>query len=387
MKLSGLIFLFVFFLVYGSMNFYFRGKLLSSGMVDVSLSPWLSAFFAIMTLSLFLFAMFGKALPARVSYVLGVVVFFWAAVMMQFLAWSFLFRTLRYVGQPVLELLGAGWRFPEGGRIDFLLPLAITLGASAYGFWEATQVRTVVYEIRSEKIPPGLPGVRIVQISDLHLGMFENRRRLERVLTRVEAASPDILVSTGDLTDVLTQDREWLIERLKRVNPPLGKFAVTGNHEIYAGLADSVAFLQKAGFRIIQGSAVQLTPFFGLAGVDDDAAAAMELSLAPDEASILSQLSERGFRVFLKHTPRISPDTLGRFDLQLSGHTHGGQIFPFFLVPLLVYEFRIGLTDLGSGSRLLLSRGAGTWGPPIRVFAPPEVCVIDILPPGPSSPP
>jgi len=320
------------------------------------------------------------ALPVLWRYILGTIAFYWIATMMQFLSWSLLFRVLRRVVPPVLGFLGNPWQFPEGGHAEFLIPLVITLGATAYGFLEAKRVRAIRYEIRSDKIPPTQSRFRIVQISDLHLGMLENRLRLERVLARVEEANPDLVVSTGDLIDVHLQDREWLVDRLKRVSPPLGKFAVTGNHEVYAGLDGAVAFLQDAGFMPLQGTAVQVTPFFGLAGVDDDDAVAMEMIPEPDEVGILSHLSEQGFRLFLKHTPKVSPKVLGRFDLQLSGHTHGGQVFPLFLVPLLVYGFRIGLTDLGSGSRLLLSRGAGTWGPPIRVFAPPEVCVIDILP-------
>lgn len=370
----------MFLLVYASLNYYFWGELMSSGMVGSAHATWITAFFTLMTLSPLLISMSWKALPVMARYILGTVAFYWTATMMQFLAWSLMLQVLRHISQTALGLLGSGWRFPEGRHADFLIPLAVTLGATVYGFWEATRIRAVGYEIRSGKIPPGLPRVRIVQMSDLHLGMLENRWRLERILARVEAADPDLVVSTGDLTDVHIQDREWLVERLKRLSPPLGTFAVTGNHEVYAGLTGAVEFLREAGFTPLQGTAVQVTPSLGLAGVDDDDAVAMELIPEPNEVEILSRLSDKGFRLFLKHTPKVAPRTLGLFDLQLSGHTHGGQVFPLFLVPLLIYGFRIGLTDLGKGSQLLLSRGAGTWGPPIRVFAPPEVCVIDILP-------
>jgi hypothetical protein len=380
-----LILLVTFLLVYASINYYFWGELLSSGLMGIRSASLVSAFFALMSMSPLLVSFSWGALPVLVRYVLATGAFYWTAIMMQFLFWSLLFRGLRRGGQPVLDLLGARWRIPEGRHLDLLFPLAITLAATMYGFWEASRIRTVVYELRSDKLLPAMPRFRIVQISDLHLGMLENRWRLERILLEVEKACPDLVVSTGDLTDVHLQDREWLIERFQRVTPPHGKFAVTGNHEVYAGLADAVLFLQEAGFQPLQGTAVQVTPFLGLAGVDDDEAFIMEMIPEPDEVEILSSLSPRGFRVFLKHTPRVSARTLGRFDLQLSGHTHGGQVFPLFLIPLVVYGFGIGLTDLGQGSQLLLSRGAGTWGPPIRVFAPPEICVIDILPSAPES--
>ncbi|NLI78305.1 MAG: metallophosphoesterase, partial [Candidatus Riflebacteria bacterium] len=316
-----------------------------------------------------------------VRYVVGTVAFYWTATMMQFLFWSMVFKAVRAIGHPVLEGLGVSWHLPEGGVADFLYPLAFTLLITVYGFWEASRIQVVAWEIRSGKIPQGVSRVRIVQVSDLHLGMLENRWRLERVLAKAEGARPDLLVSTGDLTDVHLQDREWLAERWRRVTPPLGKYAVTGNHEVYAGLPDAVAFLEEAGFRPLQEAAVQVTPFLGLAGVDDDDAVGMGLISQPDEGEILSRLSDQGFRLFLKHTPKVDPRSLGRFDLQLSGHTHGGQVFPLVLIPFLVYGFWTGLNDLGGGSHLLVTRGAGTWGPPIRVFAPPEVCVIDLLPP------
>ncbi|MBF0544808.1 MAG: metallophosphoesterase [Candidatus Riflebacteria bacterium] len=370
----------MFLLVYTAINYYFSVALIVSGLVHVPFTRWVSFFFVVMTLSPLLVSGSWGALPVMVRYVVGTIAFYWTATMMQFLFWSLMFKAFRAVGQAVLNLLDVSWRLPEGGYADFAYPLTITFAITAYGFWEATQIKVVEYEIRSEKVPQGLPRFRIVQMSDLHLGMLENRWRLERVLTKVEGVKPDLVVSTGDLTDVHLQDREWLVERLKRLTPPFGKFAVTGNHEVYEGLTSAVTFLKEAGFQPLQGAAVQVTAFLGLAGVDDDDAVGMGLIPEPDEVDILSRLSAQGFRLFLKHTPKVDPRTLGRFDLQLSGHTHGGQIFPLILVQFLVYGFGIGLNDLGKGSRLLLNRGAGTWGPPIRVLAPPEVCVIDLLP-------
>jgi hypothetical protein len=374
----------MFLLVYASLNYYFSVELLSSGLVEVPFARWVSWFFALMTLSPLLVSGSWGTLPIMIRYVVGTVAFYWTATMMQFMAWSLMFQFLRRGCQPLLRLFGSVVHIPQDGRSDFLIPLAITVGATVYGFWEASQIRTVKYEIRNSKIPPTLPRFRLVQISDLHLGMLENRWRLERVLARVAEAGPDLVVSTGDLIDVHLQDREWLVERLKRVSPPFGKFAVTGNHEVYAGLSRSVEFLRESGFILLPGADVQLTPFLGLAGVDDDDAVRMEGTAEADEIGLLSRLSTQGFRLFLKHTPKVAAATLGRFDLQLSGHTHGGQIFPLFLVQWLVYGFKTGLTDLGQDSRLLVNAGAGTWGPPIRVFAPPEICVIDLLPLDPS---
>ncbi len=185
---------------------------------------------------------------------------------------------------------------------------------------------------------------------------------------------------------------DGLAGMLADVQAPLGKFAVLGNHEFYAGLSQSLAFHAAAGFTMLRQEHVAVTPQLILAGVDDPAGTHLSGSQEPDESNALPALERRSatqaaaaadprpFVILLKHRPDVHPSSLGRFDLQLSGHTHGGQIFPFHIVHRLIYKYHPGLTDLGGGSKLYLSRGAGTWGPPMRLFAPPEVTIIKLLP-------
>ncbi len=138
-------------------------------------------------------------------------------------------------------------------------------------------------------------------------------------------------------------------------------------------------FMEKAGFRVIRNEAVSVGKNLTIAGVDDPALRLRNPSLSIDEKGILSSISHDRFVLLLKHRPVVVKENLGTFDLQLSGHVHKGQIFPFNLVTHLFYPVKMGYSRYPSGSSLYVSMGAGTWGPPIRLLAPPEVTIIELV--------
>lgn len=260
--------------------------------------------------------------------------------------------------------------------VAFYLCLFLSLSLTVYGYIDALNIRTERIEIKSNKI--NRP-VRIVQISDVHIGLIIKGERLKRIINKVKEAKPDILVSTGDLVDGQTDRLDGLSELFQEINPPYGKYAITGNHEFYAGLDQALSFAEKAGFKILRGEALYLPELnLSIAGVDDPAGKGFGLYRDIDEERLLAGLKPDSFILFLKHRPIVKKSSIGLFDLQLSGHTHKGQIFPFSILTGLYYQKDSGcLKDL-NGCYLYVSRGSGTWGPPVRVFAPPEVTVIEI---------
>jgi predicted MPP superfamily phosphohydrolase len=258
-----------------------------------------------------------------------------------------------------------------------VLGLALGLWATAEAWW----IRLEHLEITTAKLPSHLHQLKVAQISDLHLGLIVGERRLERVLALIREAKPDLLVCTGDLVDAQMDHLNHLASLLDRVKPPLGKFAVLGNHECYAGIDQSERFLRLAGFTILRGTRNLPGDLFAVVGVDDPAALYRQPSaLTPDEqeAEALAAPGLRPFTLLLKHRPSVRAESLGRFDLQLSGHTHKGQIFPFTLVTRLWFPRQDGFYRLEGGSLLYVSRGTGTWGPPMRFLAPPEVTLITV---------
>jgi predicted MPP superfamily phosphohydrolase len=255
------------------------------------------------------------------------------------------------------------------------------LGIMAYGAFEAYHLRIEKIALTTTKLPAKVQSIRIVQISDLHLGLMYYPGRIEPVLNAIETLKPDVLVSTGDLVDGDTASAASLAAQLHALKAPLGKFAVTGNHEFYMGLERSQPFIEKAGFQLLRNQSVKAGRHLAIAGVDDPAGdAAVDLS----EAKLGAATSPKRFSILLKHRPTLSHTGPIGFDLQLSGHTHQGQIFPFNLLVALSYPLHCGLHRLEgpNPANLYVSRGAGTWGPPIRLLAPPEITVIDLIPGG-----
>jgi uncharacterized protein len=316
---------------------------------------------------------YGMDLPARFVAYLG---YLWMGFFFLFLSASLALDLFR----GILAAAGWFWRFDVVLPERQLLSLSIicALAASLYGFFEARRIRVERVTLQSPKLPKEVGRVRIVQISDVHLGIMVSKEGLKRILDQVNALKPDLLLCTGDLVDGQMDGLRGRDQELSELRPPLGKFAVLGNHEVFAGVAASVSFTRQSGFQLLRGEAVPVADFLTVAGVDDPSLQRGEGDAT--EHALLASLPRDRFTILLKHRPKVDPGSRGLFDLQLSGHVHKGQIFPFNLITHLFYPVKMGLSGDGSGSRLYVSRGSGTWGPPIRVLAPPEVTVIDLLP-------
>jgi predicted MPP superfamily phosphohydrolase len=261
----------------------------------------------------------------------------------------------------------------------FLVPIILSGGFVIYGFFEAADIRTERITIETSKLPQEIGRFTIVQISDIHLGIIVGEGRLKKILEIVKREEPDLLVSTGDLVDGEMCNLTGVVNMLREIEPPYGKFAVTGNHEFYAGLDKALAFTENAGFTILRQEAAEVRGFLNVVGVDDGEARRFGSAGEVTEKELLSQVPQENFTIFLKHRPNLNQVSLGLFDLQLSGHAHKGQIFPFALITEAIYPTDEGCLKLEDGSYLCVSKGAGTWGPPIRFLAPPDVLVIELV--------
>ncbi len=263
-------------------------------------------------------------------------------------------------------------------RQAFLFAAFLSFGITIYGYLEAQAVRLEKIVIPTSKLPPSIKSFRIVQISDVHLGLIIREQRLEKIIREIEMAQPDLLVSTGDLVDGQMDGMTSLSDMLGKVHTPFGKIAVTGNHEWYAGAKNSLDFTRQAGFSVLQGELLDVSGIITVAGVDDPAGARFK-SGKINEEELLKKAPNGRFVLLVKHRPVAAKQSVGFFDLQLSGHIHKGQIYPFGLVTKLFYPVKTGLSWIFDTCFLYVSRGTGTWGPPIRFLAPPEVTVIDLV--------
>lgn len=280
----------------------------------------------------------------------------------------------------IVNLICCKTRIRISAKTLFLSAATYTFIIGIYGYYEARNVITEHLTIKSLKIPARVERIRIVQISDVHLGQVVRESRIKTIVDLITAASPDILVSTGDLVDGHQKHFSGLERLFLEIKPKLGKYAVLGNHEYYAGIVDSEEFMRTAGFKLLKNQTFELGGLISITGVDDSRNKAAQSTNATIEAKLLKYAAKSGFRLLLKHRPIVETSSADSFDLQLSGHVHKGQIFPFNLLTWLSFPVRTGLTIMEDGSSLYVSRGTGVWGPPIRFLAPPEITIIDLLP-------
>ena len=253
----------------------------------------------------------------------------------------------------------------------------LVIGIAVYGAWSARQINLERISLVSAKLPRA---VRMVQIADLHLGLLSDVRHVQQIVAAVNSLQPDIIVSTGDLVDMQMDHMPDLLKAISQLHARLGKYAVYGNHEYLAGIEASREFITSAGFTLLSDDGVTPESVLNIVGVDDPIVKRKGEHATLSESALLKQYANGQFTLLLKHQPRLDAQSKGLFDLQLSGHVHGGQIFPFGVLTWLAYRTSMGLSAAGAGAWLYVSRGAGTWGPPMRVLAPPEITVFDLLP-------
>jgi len=359
-----IMFLLVFLTLYGGLNFYVYHTI-ASGLGHHSWPA--AAVLGFLVFSPFLLRLFEKRQNTRIATALAWLAYNWMGIAFLFAC----FALLCDVGQLV---------FPRIADAEALVgTTGLTVMASLYGFYESRHVGINKLSVRSPKLEnDGAGPFRIVQISDLHLGYGTLPGHIRKILDQVRTLNPDLVVSTGDLFDSNLENLDEFAQLLKSVHPPKGKIAVTGNHEAYAGLPQALDLTERSGFRALRSAAEEVAPHLFVAGVDDPEALEGE-SREAAEKKALRQVPEGAFAILLKHRPDITASTIDQFDLQLSGHTHGGQIFPFIFLTRLQYRAKHGLSKVADETFLYLSHGTGTWGPQIRLFAPPEITVFDFF--------
>jgi len=258
--------------------------------------------------------------------------------------------------------------------------VALALLATAIGLANARRTAQVVrVDVKLAPLPAGLQGFRIVQISDIHVGPTIKSAYLDAIVDRVNALQPDVVAITGDLVDGSVAELAEHVAPLARLRARHGTFFVTGNHEYYSGVHGWVAELQRLGIRVLHNEHVVLRhegAQLVLAGVPDVSGHRYDAAHRSDPAEALRGAPADAVKVLLAHQPRsAAAASAAGFDLQLSGHTHGGQFFPWSLFVPLQQPFTAGLHQLG-GMAVYVSRGTGYWGPPKRIGAPSEISEI-----------
>ncbi|MGW0464234.1 metallophosphoesterase [Streptomyces sp. NPDC003027] len=249
-----------------------------------------------------------------------------------------------------------------------------TVGNGAYGVLRGPRVKRVTVPLA--RIPRAAHGYRIAVVSDVHLGPILGRAHTQRIVDAVNATQPDLIAVVGDLVDGTVENLGSAAEPLARLRARHGSFFVTGNHEYFSGADAWVDHVRELGLRPLRNERVEIGAGFDLAGVDDIAGESE--GQGPDFVSALGDRDRAKAAVLLAHQPIVVHDAVRHgVDLQLSGHTHGGQLWPGNVLAELANPTVAGLERYGD-TQLYVSRGAGAWGPPVRVGAPSDITLVQL---------
>lgn len=329
----------------------------------------------------------GRALDRPWAKVVSTVVFVWVGLSVILFFLLLAFEVVRGL-VPILHVLAADPLSPNRriflSRVITCTVSVLGLGIAGLGAANALgEIAVRRVRVPLSRLPKALSGTRIVQLTDLHIGPTLGKRWLEHVVERVNALDADLVVITGDLVDGSVHELGEDVAPIGKLKAKAGIFFVTGNHEYYSGADAWIAELTRLGIRVLRNERVSVgagAKSFDLAGVDDFSAHRFGGGHGADLARALSGRDPSRVLVLLAHQPKqvFEAANLG-VDLQLSGHTHGGQIFPWGLFVRIDQPYVAGLA-LHGGTQIYVSRGTGFWGPPMRVAAPSEISVIELWP-------
>lgn len=385
MPLSRIVlFLLIVGLILGSVHYYVWTRLVRGPRWP---SPWptvLTAFFAIAFVSIFV-GFLSQKQSRTIAGPIAWVSFSWLGL----LFFLFLSTLVSDSARAVLAFIYRAdeYRSTDPQRRIFIARAFAGLIAGVSGVSGALafrqgiarpQLKTV--SIRLANVPSGKGGkpYRVVQITDVHVGPTIGRAFVEDMVERVNALAPDLIAITGDLVDGTVAELREHVAPLGKLRAREGVFFVTGNHEYYSGADAWIAHLESMGIIVLRNERRELPSGVIVAGVDDASARRSHASHGANFETALAGIGRERFVLFLAHQPKaILEATKFAVSLQLSGHTHGGQIFPFNFFVKLQQPYTVGLFD-HEKTKLYVSPGTGYWGPPMRLGTRSEITLLEL---------
>jgi len=317
----------------------------------------------------FLIAMLGRnILPLGIQKILYFIGTVWMGYMLYLTIWLIVSDLILLLFKKTIRKRLSVWQIGLGyGLISILLSI---------GYFRYTQPKIVEKEIFIAKSNEKYKNLKVVAVSDMHLGVANDKKWLQKRVRQINQLQPDMIWIAGDMVDnnVLPLEREKMYEELNQLQSRLGTYMCLGNHEYLSGIEGSLQFLQKTNIRLLIDQAVEVDSAFWMIGRDD-------FKMNPQRKSLseLTALTETSQTVFLlDHEPYFLDQTAAEgIDFQFSGHTHQGQLWPLSFIVNALFENPYGLMQKGNSS-VFVSSGLGLWGPPFRIGTQSEILVFDI---------
>lgn len=374
-----MLFFSLFLSVVASTHYYFFAFLVRDSQLPVVWTRFFGGLLTCLPVAIILMLVVGRRLALNsFSQPLMATVYFWMGGAFCLLWVS---ATTQAFFKGLQVLVGTPPLFPG-------LPALVAVSVASllsFSAWRTASLgpRVVPVEVRLARLPASLAGIRVVQLSDLHVAPLLGRAYIENVVAKTMALRPDLIAITGDLVDGEVATLREAIAPLADLRARFGVFAVTGNHEYYSGADAWIAHFTALGIRVLRNERVSIGTdegTFDLAGIDDATAGHFGGDHGPRlDRAVFGRDAKREL-ILLAHQPKqVVGAAREGVGLMLSGHTHGGQLFPFGLLVRLAQPFVSGLHRVGE-TQVYVNRGTGYWGPPMRLGAPPEITLLTLQP-------
>jgi uncharacterized protein len=372
----------VFALIYGGLNYYIGTR----GWQAIGKhSPYLNnkvywVVFWVLALSYLLGRLLKNYLPAEVSRWLTVIGSYWMGFMFYMVLILALIDLVRGLNK-VFKFLPAWFGGTGVNPVFGLVVMGFVVSLIAYGTWNAAHPKVRHYDINIDKQAGNLKELHLVMVSDIHLGTIVRNGQLIKMVNMINELNPDMVVIAGDAVDESVEQvvEQQMADNFRLLKSKYGVFAALGNHEYISGnREEAVKFLQSAGVHVLRDQSEKVADSLYVLGREDSSSERFAGAKRKKLADIMSGVDKNLPVIVIDHQPSHLEEAISLgVDLQLSGHTHSGQMFPNNLITGRMFEDDWGLLTKGPFN-IIVSSGYGTWGPPIRIGNYPEVVDITL---------
>lgn len=379
-----LIFISVVVTILGLLHWFLYTRLVSALEITSPAILWpLRIAAAFLAVSYILVRILEQKFPGALAHALDWIASIWIGMMWQFLWITFLFFLVKIVlvisgvwGNQTLET------HVLIGRYSFYFVTTVVVLLCGYGIYKATgPARVVEVDVPVKGFRPEWRNFTIAMLADFHASNTNGESRIAMWCEQVTGLKPDLILAPGDIVDTPANQIPEVANGFRKLAAPLGVFSTTGNHEYYVGLGPAIDLMKRGGFQVLMNETRELPNGIRISGIEDRTARQMGRPL-PAFLSLIPDDDTSDVQVLLMHTPGtgdVQRAIDAGFDLVVSGHTHGGQMFPFTMFTKMAFPYHHGLYKVGDGYQLTTC-GIGYWGPPMRIGKPPEIMLIRFVP-------
>lgn len=371
----------IILVIYGLINFYIFKRGLQGIPKDSSLRIYYIVAFLFLSLAYLSGRILEKYIPSFATDILVSIGSYWLAAMIYFLLFILLFDLLRLVNHFVpffpSFIINKFGVFKKYLAFSVVVIVSVTIFV---GYINAIHPKIKTVNLKINKKIEGMSGLNVAVISDIHLGTIIGRERFSKIVDEINKLNPDLILIAGDLVDesigpVINDNIGKCVERLKS---KYGIYAVTGNHEYIGGVEAATGYFSKHKINWIRDSVVNIENKVLLVGRDDRTITRFTGKVRKPLSEIMRNIDYRLPIILMDHQPiGLDEAVANKVDLQLSGHTHHGQIWPFNYITEKIYEVSRG-HKLKQNTHFYISSGVGTWGPPVRIGNTPEIVNIKL---------